>query len=129
MLAAADLVAFVPTTDPRRARAFYGTTLGLPLVEETPFACVFRAPNATLRVTVVDRVAPVPYTVLGWAVADVERAVRELAARGVEPVRYDGLDQDQLGVWRSPAGALVAWFRDPDGNVLSVTQHAHAAPA
>ena len=120
----------MPTTDPRRARAFYGTTLGLPLVEETPFACVFRAPNAMLRVTVVDRVAPAPYTVLGWAVGDVEtRGTRARPPAGWSSLRYDGLDQDELGVWRSPAGARVAWFRDPDGNVLSITQHAHAAPA
>jgi catechol 2,3-dioxygenase-like lactoylglutathione lyase family enzyme len=124
VLAAADLVAFVPTTDPPRARQFYGGTLGLPLVEETAFACVFKAPNAMLRVTLVDEVAPAPYTVLGWAVEDVDATARRLAERGVELLRYDGLEQDEFGIWRSPAGARVAWFRDPDRNVLSVTQHA-----
>jgi catechol 2,3-dioxygenase-like lactoylglutathione lyase family enzyme len=124
VLGAADLVAFVASTDAARAREFYGSALGLPLVEETAFACVFRAPNAVLRVTLVDAVAPAPYTVLGWAVEDVDATVRRLAERGVEPLRYDALEQDELGVWRSPGGALVAWFRDPDGNVLSVTQHA-----
>ncbi len=129
MLASADLVAFVSTTDPGRAREFYETTLGLPLVEETPFACVFRTPNAMLRVTVADRVSPAPYTVLGWAVGDIETAARGLGGRGVELLRYEGLDQDGLGIWRSPGGARVAWFRDPDGNVLSITQHAGAGPA
>jgi catechol 2,3-dioxygenase-like lactoylglutathione lyase family enzyme len=122
MLGDANLVAFVSTSDPERAKAFYGDLLGLQLVEETPFACVFRTPNAELRVTVVGEVTAAAYTVLGWRVQDIEAAVRELAARGTAPLRYDGLEQDELGIWRSPAGARVAWFRDPDGNVLSMTE-------
>jgi catechol 2,3-dioxygenase-like lactoylglutathione lyase family enzyme len=122
VLAGADLIAFVATADPARAREFYGGTLGLELAEESPYAVVFRAPGTMLRVTVVDEVVAAPYTVLGWAVADVAARVRELAARGLACERYPGLEQDQLGVWRSPSGARIVWFKDPDGNTLSLTQ-------
>jgi catechol 2,3-dioxygenase-like lactoylglutathione lyase family enzyme len=122
MLDTAELVAFVPTTDLDRARRFYGDLLELPLIEQTSFACVFRSPNATLRVTGVERPARAPYTVLGWRVPDILAAVRELDRRGVRLLRYDGMAQDELGVWTSPSGARVAWFEDPDANVLSVTQ-------
>ena len=122
MLGDADLVAFASTTDADRARAFYGELLGLELIERSPFACVFAAPNAQLRVTLVSELVPAPYTVLGWRVGDVEAGARALAAAGVAAVRYDGLDQDEHGIWCSPSGARVLWFRDPDGNVLSITQ-------
>ena len=110
------------TRDLDRARDFYGEALALALVEQTSFACVFKAHNATLRVTVVERPARAQYTVLGWQVPDIASAVHALRQRGVGLLRYDGMDQDELGVWTSPSGARVAWFEDPDGNVLSVTQ-------
>jgi catechol 2,3-dioxygenase-like lactoylglutathione lyase family enzyme len=122
VLAGADLIAFVATADPARAREFYGGTLGLELAEESPYAVVFRAAGTMLRVTVVDEVVAAPYTVLGWAVDDIAVRVRELAARGVACERYERLEQDELGVWRSPSGARIAWFKDPDGNTLSLTQ-------
>jgi catechol 2,3-dioxygenase-like lactoylglutathione lyase family enzyme len=122
MLAGDDLIAFVATADPERAREFYAGTLGLALEHEGPFALVFRAGATMLRVAIVDTVVAAPYTVLGWAVGDVAARVRELAARGVAFERYDGMEQDELGVWRSPGGARVAWFKDPDGNTLSLTQ-------
>jgi catechol 2,3-dioxygenase-like lactoylglutathione lyase family enzyme len=122
MLGSSDLVAFVATTDLLRARAFYGGTLGLPLEEESPFACVFDAHGTSLRVTPVDEVRAAPYTVLGWAVDDMAATVRALGAAGVTFERFAGMDQDDGGVWTAPSGALVAWFTDPDGNVLSVTQ-------
>jgi catechol 2,3-dioxygenase-like lactoylglutathione lyase family enzyme len=121
MLGDAELVAFAPSSDLDRARRFYGETLELPLLEQTPFACVFRAPNATLRVTLVGQAAQAPYTVLGWNVPDIETAARQLAQRGIEPLRYGGLEQDRLGVWRSPSGTRVVWFKDPDDNVLSLS--------
>jgi catechol 2,3-dioxygenase-like lactoylglutathione lyase family enzyme len=122
VLAGDDLIAFVATTDPERARAFYGGTLGLELESESPFACVFRVGPTMLRVTVTDTVVAAPYAVLGWAVDDIAGRVRGLSARGVAFERYDGLEQDELGVWRSPGDARVAWFKDPDGNTLSLTQ-------
>jgi catechol 2,3-dioxygenase-like lactoylglutathione lyase family enzyme len=122
MLAGDDLIAFVATADADRARAFYAGALGLPLEDESPFALVFRANGTMLRVAITDAVVAAPYTVLGWAVADVAARVRELSARGVAFERYDGMEQDELGVWRSPSGARIAWFKDPDGNTLSLTQ-------
>jgi len=122
MLGSEQLVAFVPTTDLDRARAFYEGTLGLRLVEQTPFACVFDAAGTTLRVTFVERIAGAPYTVAGWSVGDIAATIEGLVARGVAFERYDGVEQDARGVWRSPGGALVAWFRDPDANTLSLTQ-------
>jgi catechol 2,3-dioxygenase-like lactoylglutathione lyase family enzyme len=122
MLGSSDLVGFVATTDIERARAFYGEVLGLALVEEGPFACVFDAHGTQLRVTPVAELITAPYTVLGWAVSDIVSTVRALDEAGVRFTRYPGMDQDDTGVWNAPSGARVAWFCDPDGNVLSVTQ-------
>lgn len=117
------IVAFVATTDLARARDFFAGVLGLPLVEASPFACVFDGGGAPLRVTLAPSVVPAGYTVVGWEVGDIAATVASLVAKGVEFVRYDGMDQDASGVWTSPSGAKVAWFHDPDGNVLSVTQN------
>ena len=121
MFGSCDVMAFVSVTDPAKARAFYEGTLGLRLVSDVPYALVFDANGTTLRVAEVDAVTPAPYTVLGWIVDDIASKVRELASKGVRCERYDGLEQDELGVWSSGA-ALVAWFKDPDGNTLSLTQ-------
>jgi catechol 2,3-dioxygenase-like lactoylglutathione lyase family enzyme len=121
-LEAAQLVAFAGTTDLDRARDFYQGVLGLPLVSQDGFACVFKTGDTQLRVTKVAAVAPAPYTVLGWSVPDVQAAIRDLSGRGIEFRRYDGMNQDTLGIWSSPSGARVAWFKDPDGNTLSVHQ-------
>jgi catechol 2,3-dioxygenase-like lactoylglutathione lyase family enzyme len=122
VLGVADVVPFVSTTDAARATAFYGGVLGLPLVEQTPFACVFATPTAELRVTIVSELSPAPYTVLGWRIADVDERARALRAAGVQALRYEAMEQDELGIWTSPSGARVLWFHDPDGNVLSITQ-------
>jgi catechol 2,3-dioxygenase-like lactoylglutathione lyase family enzyme len=122
MLGSSELVAFVATTDLDRARAFYGGVLGLPVVEESPFACVFDAHGTPLRVTPVTEIRPAPYTVLGWTVDDIAATVRALGDAGVSFERFAGMEQDDLGVWPAPSGARVAWFSDPDGNVLSLTQ-------
>ncbi len=122
MLGSAALVAFAPTTDLDRARAFYGDTLGLELVTRDGFACQFDAHGTPLRVTLVDALTPAPGTVLGWLVPDIHATVRALADRGVTFARYDGMGQDDDGVWTAPSGDHVAWFHDPDGNTLSLTQ-------
>lgn len=122
-LASSSLVAFVGVCDPDRAKRFYRDTLGLRLVsEELPFALVFDVQGTMLRVTVVPEVKPAKFTVLGWKVPDIQGAVSSLYMAGVEFQRYAGLQQDGLGIWTSPSGARVAWFHDPDGNILSVTQ-------
>ena len=122
LLGGAPIVAFVGVSDSSRARSFYSGVLGLPLVEETPVADVYAAGGTVLRVTPVGEVRPQPFTVLGWEVDDIAAVVRSLASAGVSFERFDGMEQDDLGVWLSPSGARVAWFKDPDGNVLSVTQ-------
>jgi catechol 2,3-dioxygenase-like lactoylglutathione lyase family enzyme len=122
ILESSDVVAFVAATDLSRARVFYEQTLGLPVTGQNDFACVFDANGTMLRVTAVPEVALAGYTVLGWRVADIAAAVRDLAARGVVCKRYAGMDQDEDGVWTTPGGEKVAWFADPDGNTLSLTQ-------
>jgi catechol 2,3-dioxygenase-like lactoylglutathione lyase family enzyme len=122
MLESSEVVAFVGAADLARARVFYEGTLGLPVVEHNDFACVFDAHGTMLRVTAVGEVSPTGYTVLGWRVPDIEAAVRGLIARGVAFRRYDGMGQDENGVWTTPGGEKVAWFTDPDGNTLSLTQ-------
>ena len=122
VLASAPVIAFVATTNPERSKAFYSDMLGLRLTGEDPFALVFDAGGTMLRVATVPELKPAGYTVLGWTVSDIERAVRELTAKGVAFQRYDGMPQDDLGIWTSPGGARIAWFLDPDGNTLSLTE-------
>jgi catechol 2,3-dioxygenase-like lactoylglutathione lyase family enzyme len=124
ILGTSKLVAFVTTTNSPRARAFYEGVLGLRLIEdEQPFALVFDANGIMLRVTAVQEHNPAPFTVLGWGVESIENTVERLTAAGVEFQRYPGInDGDPKGIWTTPGGARVAWFKDPDGNVLSVTQ-------
>lgn len=121
MLNTSPLMAFVATARPEAALAFYGTVLGLPLLEDTPFALVFDAHGTRLRVQKVQQVVVAPYTVLGWRVPDIRAAVQALAAKGVEFRRYPGIDQDELGIWMAPGDTQVAWFRDPDGHTLSLS--------
>jgi catechol 2,3-dioxygenase-like lactoylglutathione lyase family enzyme len=124
MLQASEVIAFVASADLRQARAFYEQVLGLPVIEQNDFACVFDANGTMLRVTAVAEVARPGYTVLGWRVADIAATARGLAERGVVFLRYDGMDQDENGVWTTPGGDKIAWFADPGGNVLSLTQFA-----
>jgi catechol 2,3-dioxygenase-like lactoylglutathione lyase family enzyme len=123
MLANSPIVAFVATADPSRAKAFYRDVLGLLLISEDEYALVFDAHGTMLRVAIVGEIVLAPYTVLGWRVSDIGAAVRGLAAKAVKFERYAWMEQDGLGVWSAPSGAKVAWFKDPDGNLLSVSQH------
>lgn len=124
MLTFSDLVAFVGSADLKRAQSFYGGVLGLRLAERSDVACVYDVNGTMLRVTAVPGLHPATHTVLGWAVPDIQSTVDEPAGRGVEFARYEGMDQDDAGIWRTPGGDLVAWFTDPDGNILSLTQFA-----
>jgi catechol 2,3-dioxygenase-like lactoylglutathione lyase family enzyme len=119
-----SIIGFVATSDPDRAKKFYRDTLGLPLVsEEMPFALVFDAHGTMLRMTIVEKVVSASYTALGWQVPNIIAAAKALLQAGVRFERYSGMQQDELGIWSSPGGASVAWFRDPDGNTLSISQH------
>ena len=126
MLKSRPIVAFVATTDAKRAKAFYAKTLGLRLVSEDGFALAFDAGGTMLRVAIVQKLQPAGYTVLGWIVPDIAKAVADLVKRGVAFQRYEGMPQDDLGIWSSPSGARVAWFTDPEGNTLSLTELARA---
>jgi catechol 2,3-dioxygenase-like lactoylglutathione lyase family enzyme len=122
VLKSRPIVAFVATTDAKRAKAFYARTLGLRLISEDGFALGFDAGGTMLRVAIVGTLRPAGYTVLGWIVPDIAKGVRDLVKRGVVFQRYEGMPQDELGIWSSPSGARVAWFSDPDGNTLSLTE-------
>ncbi len=122
MLQEQELIAFVATRDAARAKAFYADTLGLHFVADEPVALVFDAHGTMLRVQKVDSHTAFPYTALGWRVADIAAEVEALTARGVRFERYEGFNQDAQGIWSAPSGARVAWFKDPDENVLSLTQ-------
>jgi catechol 2,3-dioxygenase-like lactoylglutathione lyase family enzyme len=122
LLSSRLVIAFAATTQPERARAFYGYALGLGLIEETPQALVFDAAGTMLFVQKVRSLAPAAHVVLGWRVDDLLATMRALATRGVTCEVQPGRSLDADGVWIGPTGAKVAWFRDPDGNVLSLTQ-------
>ena len=117
-----DPVLFLATANAVRSRAFYEHVLGLAFVADEPPALVFQVGDSMLRVQKVDRVQAAPYTALGWAVSDIRKTVHHLRAAGVVFQRYEGMNQDGDGIWPAPSGALVAWFQDPDGHVLSLTQ-------
>ena len=122
MLGSAKVMAFVATADPVKAKDFYGGIVGLRLVSDDAFALVFDGNGTMLRVQKVDRVVPAHYTALGWEVRDIRTAVRELAGKGLSFVRIEGFGPDALGIWTAPDGTRVAWFKDPDGNILSLTE-------
>jgi catechol 2,3-dioxygenase-like lactoylglutathione lyase family enzyme len=122
-LASAKVITFILTRDRPKAIAFYRDVLGFRLVSEDMFAAVFDLNGIMLRISTVETHQPGPSTVLGWDVPDIADAARALKAKGVVFNIYEGFGQDELGIWTSPASdARVAWFKDPDGNVLSLTQ-------
>ena len=123
MLDKRPIIAFSATNDPERAKSFYRDVLGLPLKEESPFALVFEAGGTMLRVQKTRGHNPAPHTLLGFEVPDVAADTRALLQRGVQFERYPGMEQDELGIWSAPdTGAKIVWFKDPDGNLLSLTQ-------
>jgi catechol 2,3-dioxygenase-like lactoylglutathione lyase family enzyme len=124
MLSHARVTAFAATTHADRAVAFYRDVLGLTLVYNDDFAVVFDANGTELRIQKVERFTPQPFTTLGWQVTGIEAVVAALGKRGVRFERYPGMDQDASGIWTAPSGARIAWFQDPDGNLLSVAEYA-----
>ena len=117
-------IAFIATDDASRSVAFYRDTLGLEMIADEPFALVFELHDGTpLRIAKVEQLQAPPYTVLGWSVDDIEKVITGLSERGIEFARYSHMPQDELGVWTTPDGTKIAWFKDPCGNTLSLTQH------
>jgi len=123
MIAKNPIIAFIPTKDAARARVFYEELLGLRFVSDDSFAVVMDANGTMVRITRVGEFTPFPFTVLGWLVEDIHQTVAEMTSKGVQFTRYGFLKQGEDGVWTAPDGAKVAWFLDPDGNTLSLSQH------
>ncbi len=122
MLNKSKVVTFVATSRPESAKIFYEKTLGLRLLADDDFAIVFDANGVMLRIQKIEKHTPPNYTVLGWDVADIYESVKILLSKGVNCERYAWLEQDETGIWTAPSRAKIAWFKDPDGNVLSLTQ-------
>jgi catechol 2,3-dioxygenase-like lactoylglutathione lyase family enzyme len=125
-LATLNPISFIPTNKPEAARVFYEQTLGLTFVSEDQFALVFRVgPTQTMLLRIVrsGEFTPAPFTIFGWEVTDIYATVAELTAKGVEFSRFSFLEQDEAGIWNAPGGPKVAWFKDPDGNTLSLSYH------
>jgi len=122
MLTDKKLKAFVPTVKPDEAKLFYKDILGLKLLSEDNFALEFDANGTLVRVTIVQDFKPHPFTILGWNVDDIASVIKQLNDKNIFCERYDFIEQDKLGIWTTPNGSKVAWFKDPDGNVLSLTE-------
>ena len=125
MLAASKLIGFVPTKDSNRARDFYESKLGFQFVSDDQFALVMQAGDSMIRIAKAANFTPAQYTVMGWEVTDIEAVVKWLNGRGVTFEKYPFVEDRELGIWTTPNGDRVAWFKDPDGNVLSLSQHQH----
>ena len=124
MLAEAAVIGFIPVRDLEAAKGFFGDKLGLRVVTNDGFALVLEAAaGVMIRCVLTPDAQPQPFTIFGWEVADVPAALEQLARAGVKPLVYPHFDQDKAGMWTAPNGDTVAWFRDPDGNVLSVSHH------
>jgi catechol 2,3-dioxygenase-like lactoylglutathione lyase family enzyme len=123
MPANAKPISFIVTRDRAQAKAFYGDVLGFGLTGEDEFAAVFDMNGMMLRISTMPGFEPALHTVLGWEVVDIVAAVQSLAGKGVKFTVYQGFGQDSLGIWTPPGSTTrVAWFLDPDGNNLSLTQ-------
>ncbi|HVR24205.1 MAG TPA: VOC family protein [Candidatus Polarisedimenticolia bacterium] len=122
MFGSTNIVAFVPTKDAAKAKAFYVDVLGLRFVKDDGFAMVLDANGIMVRVARA-QFTPAQFTILGWQVKDIEKTAAGLQEKGVRFERFGFFEQDALGIWTAPTGDKVAWFKDPDGNVLSVSQH------
>jgi catechol 2,3-dioxygenase-like lactoylglutathione lyase family enzyme len=120
MLQVIKLKAFVPTVDAARAKAFYMDVIGLKLVSEDDFGIELEANGSALRIAKVPEFTPYPFTSLGWVVEDVAAEIVKLNEKGVVFERFGFFEQDDLGIWVAPGGTEVAWFKDPDGNLLSL---------
>ncbi len=124
MLGTTNIVAFVPTRDTEKARAFYEGVLGLRFVKDDGFAMVLDANGIMIRAAKVGKdFVPAQFTILGWQVSQIENLVRDLQEKGVRFEIFGFFKQDELGIWTAPTGDKVAWFKDPDGNILSVSEH------
>jgi len=123
MLGSAKIIGFVPTSDAEKARAFFEGVLGLRFASDDKFALLFFAGGNLIRVARAPKFQPQQFTILGWQVENIEKVAEGLVAKGVKFEKYGLPGQDERGIWSAPGGAKVAWFKDPDGNILSISQH------
>jgi catechol 2,3-dioxygenase-like lactoylglutathione lyase family enzyme len=123
MLNAAKIIAFVPIRDSQKSRPFYEGVLGLRFVSDDPFALVMESNGTMVRLAKTPNFTPAGFTVMGWEVPKIEEEVAALQRKGVTFEKFPGLQQEESGIWAAPGGAKVAWFKDPDGNILSLSQH------
>ncbi|MBB5318534.1 VOC family protein [Tunturibacter empetritectus] len=124
MLGQTPIIAFIPTRDAAQSRSFYEGLLGLRFIDDDKFALVMEANGTMIRIVRVGNFTPAPFTILGWQVQDIHKSVADLSAKGLTFTRYPHFEQSPDGVWTAPGGtAKVAWFADPDGNTLSLSQH------
>ncbi len=123
MLASGKLIGFVPTKDSKRSREFYEGKLGFKFVSDDQFALVMRVGESMIRIAKAGKFTPAQYTVMGWEVTDIEAVVKWLTGRGVAFEKYPFVQDQKQGIWTTPNGDKVAWLKDPDGNVLSLSQH------
>lgn len=123
MLGSTNIVAFVPIKNAEKARAFYESVLGLRFVKDDGFALVFEANGIMIRAAKMNDFTPAQFTILGWQVSGIENMVQALQSKGVHFEVFGFFKQDELGIWTAPTGDKVAWFKDPDGNMLSVSEH------
>jgi catechol 2,3-dioxygenase-like lactoylglutathione lyase family enzyme len=122
MLSNAKIISFAATKNAAAAKDFYENVLGLKLLYDDLFAIAFDANGTMLRIQKVDEHNPAQFTVLGWDVQDINKIVDGLTEKGIAFSRYEGMGQDDRNIWTAPGGAKIAWFKDPDGNTLSLTQ-------
>lgn len=122
-LASSPTSFFIATTDGARAKKFYEDILGLTCTEDSDFAVVFALANAELRISKVQSFTPFPWTVLDWQVGDISNVMQGLERHGVNFLQFEEMEQDERGIWTVPGTSIrIAWFKDPDGNVLSISQ-------
>ncbi|HEX4602488.1 MAG TPA: VOC family protein [Candidatus Angelobacter sp.] len=123
MLNTAKIIAFVPIRDSHRSRSFYEGVLGLRFLSDDPFAMLMDSNGVRVRLAKVPKFTPAEFTIMGWDITDIQKTATGLKEKGVIFERFPGMQQDELGIWSAPGGAKVAWFKDPDGNILSLSQH------
>lgn len=123
MLGDKKLKAFISTVEPEKAKEFYVNVLGLKLLSEDHYGMEFYSNGTLLRISTVNKLTPQPFTILGWNVENLPSVIGSLSRLGVIFEKYNFIEQDDFGIWTAPGGVKVAWFKDPDGNLLSLTEH------
>jgi len=121
-LSESKMIGFIPSTNLGNAKIFYSDQLGLQLLDQNEYALEYKVGDTILRINKVSESISSDYTIFGWQVDDIGVSVKTLTDSGIDFIRFDGMQQDGLGICMFPGGSKVAWFKDPDGSTLSLTQ-------